>query len=340
MEPVLQAEWLTIGYALGRRQSRVVAADLTLALSRGELVCLLGPNGAGKSTLLRTLAGLQAPLHGRVSLDGEDLHRMSALERARRLSVVLTERVTAGMLTGYDIVSLGRQPHTDWTGRLTARDHAAVRAALEAVDATALAGRQLAELSDGERQRMMVARAVAQEPRVMVLDEITAFLDLPRRVEIMRLLARLAHRSGTAIVVSTHDLELALRTADRVWLFGAGGRIECGAPEDLVLTGAFEQAFAADGLTFDREEGSFRTQPEPRGAVTLIGEGLEAAWTSRALERVGYRVTPDGSAVAASIEIRRTGGRPEWRMIHEGQEHTHASLESLAAALAKPQTDA
>jgi iron complex transport system ATP-binding protein len=334
MNPVLQAESLAIGYFVSRRDSRLVASDLSLALHRGELVCLLGPNGAGKSTLLRTLAGLQAPLSGRVLLDGQDLHRVSELERARRIGVVLTERVTAGMLTGYDVVSLGRQPHTDWTGRLAERDHAAVQHAIAAVDAAALAGRQLAELSDGERQRIMVARAVAQEPRVMVLDEITAFLDLPRRVEIMRLLADLAHRLHTAILMSTHDLELALRTADRLWLFDAGGRLQAGAPEDLVLAGAFEHAFAAEGVTFDRQEGAFKTRSDARGLVSLVGDGLVAAWTTRALERAGYRVAGDQAGAAATcIEIHQTGERPEWRLRRGAQAATHGSLETLVAAL-------
>jgi iron complex transport system ATP-binding protein len=334
MDPVLQAESLTIGYSVSRRDSRVVASELSLALNRGELVCLLGPNGAGKSTLLRTLAGLQPPLGGRVLLEGQDIHRVSALERARRIGVVLTERVTAGMLTGYDIVSLGRQPHTDWTGRLADRDHAAVQRAIAAVDAAALAGRQVAELSDGERQRIMVARAVAQEPRVMVLDEITAFLDLPRRVEIMRLLSDLAHRLQTAILMSTHDLELALRTADRLWLFDAGGRLQAGAPEDLVLAGAFEHAFAAEGVTFDRQEGAFKTRSDARGLVSLVGDGLVAAWTVRALERAGYRVAADHAAAAATrIEIHQAGGCPEWRMRLGAHTVTHASLETLVAEL-------
>ncbi|MBO9343739.1 MAG: ABC transporter ATP-binding protein, partial [Roseiflexus sp.] len=236
---ILATEHLSIGYAPRRGPRRIVASNLNLTLHAGEVVCLLGPNGVGKSTLLRTLVGMQPPLDGRVWLDGVDLSTLSAREIARRVSVVLTERVEVGQLTVYALVALGRHPHTDWTGRLTPHDEAIVRQALEAVNAVNLAGRLVHELSDGERQRVMVARALAQEPLVVVLDEPTAFLDLPRRVEIMRLLRRLAHETQRAMILSTHDLDLALRSADLLWLMAPGGGVHAGAPEDLVLGGAF-----------------------------------------------------------------------------------------------------
>ncbi|PMP84292.1 MAG: ABC transporter ATP-binding protein, partial [Roseiflexus castenholzii] len=249
---VLATEDLSIGYAPRRAPWRVIADNLNLALHAGEVVCLLGPNGVGKSTLLRTLVGMQPPLSGRVLLDGADIAALSPREIARRLSIVLTERIEVGQLTAYALVALGRHPHTDWTGRLTPHDEDVVRRALEAVDAVNLAARLVHELSDGERQRVMVARALAQEPLVMALDEPTAFLDLPRRVEMMRLLRRLAHEMNRAILLSTHDLDLALRTADTLWLLAPGGVIHVGAPEDLVLNGAFEATFANEGMTFDR----------------------------------------------------------------------------------------
>jgi len=331
--PTLETRALSIGYRQANGASRTVASDVTLALRPGELVCLMGPNGAGKSTLLRTLSGLQRPLDGRVLLEGQDLHAMSVTARGQRLSVVLTDRITAGMLTGYEVTSLGRHPHTDWTGALTAHDHEVVRRALDATGAGLLASRQVAELSDGERQRVMVARAVAQEPVVMLLDEITAFLDLPHRVAIMRLLANLAHERGVAILVSTHDLELSLRTADRLWLFGAAGRIHAGAPEDLVMDGAFEQAFAADGLAFDRDAGVFRTFEPTRGVVSLVGEGSVAAWTARALERAGYRVAACGEQAPLRVEVQSGGDTPRWLLTGNADDTSVTSLEALVAAL-------
>jgi iron complex transport system ATP-binding protein len=286
----LNLENLSAGYGRSRRDPLVVVRDVSVELRAGEMVCLLGPNGAGKSTLMRTVAGMQPPVAGRVFLNGEDIHRLSPRELAKRLSVVLTDRVSIGVLSAYALVSLGRYPYTDWTGRLTDRDHKAVQGALQAVGADDLASRNVIELSDGERQRIMVARALAQETPLMVLDEITAFLDLPRRVEIMRILRDLAHVTGKAILLSTHDLELALRSADRLWLLPRNGAFQHGSPEELVLSGAFESAFHSEGVDFDRSTGAFRLHRGQGRSIVLEGDGIHATWTARALEREGFQV--------------------------------------------------
>lgn len=322
---VLTARNLTIGY-----RRRVVAAELSLELWAGELVCLLGPNGAGKSTLMRTLAGMQPPLGGQVLLQGDDISRLTAREIARRLSVVLTERVDAGTITARELVALGRYPHTDWTSRLTDTDRQIVDWALRSVGAVELADRYVHELSDGERQKILIARALAQEPQVMLLDEPTAFLDLPRRVEIVHLLRALARETRRAILLSTHDLDLALRTADQVWLLPLGGRMQTGAPEDLVLSGAVEQAFASAGARFDLESGSFVAHGEPVGAVRLIGGGAVARWTARALEREGYRVDPTSDLV---VEVLANGARPHFKVGVNGTAETVDTLYQVLAYL-------
>ena len=329
---ILATEHLSIGYAPRRGPRRIVASNLNLTLHAGEVVCLLGPNGVGKSTLLRTLVGMQPPLDGRVWLDGVDLSTLSAREIARRVSVVLTERVEVGQLTVYALVALGRHPHTDWTGRLTPHDEAIVRQALEAVNAVNLAGRLVHELSDGERQRVMVARALAQEPLVMALDEPTAFLDLPRRVEIMRLLRRLAHETQRAMILSTHDLDLALRSADLLWLMAPGGGVHAGAPEDLVLGGAFEATFATEGISFDRHEGHFRIHPPTQRRIALMGDGVVREWTARALERAGYAaVTPD-EPVELRITVTGDGYQPCWEVRRNGDAPQHVqTLRDLVA---------
>jgi iron complex transport system ATP-binding protein len=330
--PVLQAEGLNIGYRPRHGLPRIVAADLELRLHAGEVVCLLGPNGVGKSTLLRTLVGMQPPLAGRVWLDGADLSTLTPRELARRLSVVLTERIEVGQLTAYALVALGRHPYTDWTGRLSPRDEEVVRWALEAVDAVSLAHRQVHELSDGERQRVMVARALAQEPLLMVLDEPTAFLDLLRRVEMMRLLRRLARETGRALLLSTHDLDLALRSADALWLLAPGGRLHSGAPEDLVLGGAFEATFASDGISFDRHQGSFQVHPPAEGRVALVGDGLVGVWTARALERSGCTVVAEDESPAMRVRIVGDEQRPCWEVqTNGGPPQRVATLHALAA---------
>jgi iron complex transport system ATP-binding protein len=331
---ILHTENLSIGYTARRNLPRVVAAGLNLALHAGEVVCLLGPNGAGKSTLLRTLVGMQPPLAGHVFLNGADITTLDQRALARQLSVVLTERIDVGQLSVYALVALGRHPHTDWLGRLTARDEEITRWALEAVDAVALANRQVHELSDGERQRVMVARALAQEPLLMLLDEPTAFLDLPRRVEMMRLLRRLARETRRALLLSTHDLDLALRSADALWLIGPNGVMHSGAPEDLVLGGAFETTFASAGVGFDRRLGTFQVHPPAQRSVALAGEGLMAAWTSRALERAGCLVVDAEMPAPVRVTILGDEQAPSWEVTVAGTPPQRvSSLHALAVVL-------
>ena len=294
---VLRCSGLSIGYLQKGGATRTVASGLDLELRRGEFVCLLGPNGAGKSTLIRALTGLEGPLSGEVELNGERLRELSPKERARRISVVLTEAAPLGMFSVNAIVALGRHPHTRWTGRLQAHDRERIAWALEAVGATPLSSRMVSELSDGERQKVMIARALAQEAGILFLDEPTAYLDLPRRVELMRTLRDLARSEGLSIALSTHDLDLALRCADRLWLFEEGGRVTTGAPEALALDGTIARVFASDKLDWDPEAGSFRMHREPCASVWIEGDGAALAWTQRALARIGYGVadTPDKS---------------------------------------------
>lgn len=329
--PILQTENLTIGYPMRREPPVVVAEQIAVGLKPGELVCLLGPNGAGKSTLMRTLAGMQKPLNGRIHLNGQPLGSYTARQLARQLSVVLTEPVNAGMLTAWDLVALGRHPYTNWAGTLTAADETAVHQAIAAVGATPLAQRHVNTLSDGERQKVMIARALAQEPDVMLLDEPTAFLDLPRRVEIMHILRQLTRTSHRAILLSTHDLDLALRNADKIWLLPKGGDLQVGTPEELVLNGRFEAAFQADGVQFDPHTGSFKMAGHAAGQIDLIGEGLSALWTRRALERVGFAVHEgsNGSAVRIRVLPGDEGESIRWRLEKPHQTVIHNSLAEL-----------
>jgi iron complex transport system ATP-binding protein len=307
----VQTERLTIGYR--QRAQKVIAADLSLSLADGELVCLIGPNGAGKTTLIRTLAGMQKPLSGRVMLRGQDISQLTPIALARMLSVVLTDRIDPGMLTAREVVALGRHPHTGWGARLTDRDHAAVEDAIATVDGRALADRQFRDLSDGERQKIMIARALAQSPSLLILDEPTAFLDLPRRIEVMRVLRKLASERGVAVLVSTHDLDLALRSADRLWLIHPGGALTVGAPEDLVLEGSIADAFRSAGAVFDMESAAFTLTPSGAAStVTLRGsDPLRLLWTRRALERAGFQVTDKDNVSSVVVTV----GRDDWSAV-------------------------
>ncbi len=337
--PLLAMEQLTTGYRRGRSVS-VVSRDLSAHMQGGELVCLLGPNGAGKSTLMQTIVGALTPVSGQVSIAGRDVHQMPARERARTLAVVLTERVTAGLLTGYDLVAMGRHPYTDWSGRLSPLDHDVIVRALEATEAVEFAQRFTGELSDGERQRVMVARALAQQPSLLVLDEVMAFLDLPHRVLLLRLLRKLAHESGMAILLSIHDFDLALRGADRIWLLSKGGTLTQGAPEDLVLSGALHGAFGGDGLEFDQAAGAYHLRKSGGGTpIGLVGSGLSADWTRRGLERCGYAVVGATNAPVV-VEVHEETSGPRWRIRREGVTEEHPSCGAALEALHRHRTPA
>ena len=202
---------LTVGY----RGHRVVE-DISLSLPCGRLVCLLGPNGAGKSTLLRTLCGFQPPIAGTVTISGSDITTKSAAEVARLVSVVLTDRPLTPSLTAVEMVGMGRAPYTGFWGRLSDDDRRLVSEAMQTVGIAPLATRRMGRLSDGERQKVMIAKALAQHTPVIVLDEPTAFLDYPSKVAVMKTLARLAHDEGKTILMSTHDLELAAQLGDEL----------------------------------------------------------------------------------------------------------------------------
>lgn len=202
---------LTVGY----RGHRVVE-DISLSLPCGRLVCLLGPNGAGKSTLLRTLCGFQPPIEGTVTISGSDIATMSAAEVARLVSVVLTDRPLTPSLTAAEMVGMGRAPYTGFWGRLSDEDRRLVSEAMQTVGIAPLATRRMGRLSDGERQKVMIAKALAQHTPVIVLDEPTAFLDYPSKVAVMKTLARLAHDESKTILMSTHDLELAAQLGDEL----------------------------------------------------------------------------------------------------------------------------
>ncbi len=316
--PALTMEGVTLGYpATGRRTpERIVASGVSLRFAEGELSVVLGANGGGKSTLLRTLSGLQTPLAGEVRLGDIPLSRFSSRERAKRVAVVLTERTAPPGVSAAALVSLGRHPHTGWLGGMTEEDHRRVHWALEATDTLAFAERPANELSDGERQRVWIARALAQDARILVLDEPTAFLDLPHRVEILRLLRRLAHASGFTVVLSTHDVEHALRLADRLVLLSSAG-VVAGAPEDLVLAGAMNQLFPSPEVHFDLQRAQFRIREETRGHLRVNAPEALANWVRHVAERAGWAVGPE-SEIVIEASSDPHGSQMRWGIARPG----------------------
>ena len=235
----------------------VVARGLNASLHQGGMVCLLGANGAGKSTLLRTIGGFQPALAGLVTVDGEPVGALGAARLTRLMSVVLTERIDVPGLSVRDLVGMGRAPYTGFFGTLSPADVRIVDDAMRQVGITELADRQVQSLSDGERQKAVIAKALAQQTPVILLDEPTAFLDFPSKVETLRLLSRLAHDMQKTILLSTHDVSLALQLSDTLWLMDRDG-LSIGSPRQLAADGTIVRFFACQGVEFVPETLTFR----------------------------------------------------------------------------------
>ena len=279
-ESMFSANKITVGYRNGSHDS-VLFREIDLSLKEGQLVCLMGPNGSGKSTLIRSLAGLQPLLQG-VLPDRDE----------KQLAVVLTDKVNSPHMTVEELIAFGRYPHLDWRIASTEKDDAIVHAVAAQVGVSDLMKRKLYELSDGQMQMVMIARALTQETPVLMLDEPTAHLDLNNRLGIMNLLRKLAHEERKAILVSTHELDLALQTADTIWLTSSG-KIKQGIPEDLVLNGSFDEVFQFKG--FDLRTGKVQHTPFRNKMVQLKGDGPEYLWTKNALERSGFELDDNAS---------------------------------------------
>jgi iron complex transport system ATP-binding protein len=241
---------LSIGYRTGK-ETRQVATGLCASLFSGELTCLLGPNGVGKSTLLRTLAAFQPPLGGTITIGGTELNRMSAKQMSRIVGIVLTEKPDVPGMTAREMVAMGRSPYTGFWGRQDNEDETIVSQSLETVGISQLAHRLLGTLSDGERQKVMIAKALAQQTPIVLLDEPTAFLDFPSKVDTMLLLRRICREQQKTVFLSTHDLELALQTADRLWLMMPGGNLHVGTPRELAHQGYLAQFIQRPNVAFN-----------------------------------------------------------------------------------------
>lgn len=307
-QPVIETGRLSIGYVLKGGRHRVVHEGLDLSLQAGEVTCLLGLNGAGKSTLLRTLCGFQPPLSGEIRLMGKPLRSFSQSELALTVGVVLTEKTNAGGITAAELVALGRHPYTGFFGGLKEHDKEIVRRSLEAVGIAHKAQSYVSELSDGERQKAMIAKALAQECPIILLDEPTAFLDVTSRIETMALLHCLAVEQRKAILLSTHDLDLAIQMGDCLWLQEKGRRMACGTPEDLILSGAFASFFGKEGITFDVYSGKLNAKA-PTNPIGVEGDRLVSYWVGNALARNGFLPVPprEGEAKVSCLsphEIR------------------------------------
>ena len=250
---------LAVGYRNGKRVTEVLT-HLDVSLYAGELVCLLGANGIGKSTLLRTISGVQPALRGTIEINGRDLTDYSSKELSKLIGIVYTDRTLAGALTVEELVSLGRQPYTGFFGRLDADDRQVVADAIESVGMSHKTHDYVATLSDGERQKAMIARALAQETPIIILDEPTAFLDVASRIETMQLLRQLAQSQQKAVLLSTHDVGLSLPLTDRLWLVTADSTVVEGTTSQFISDGTLNNLFPGRNIAFDSSVMDFRVK--------------------------------------------------------------------------------
>ena len=282
----IHIEKLSIGYP-GKGDVKVVASDICAGINSGELTCLLGANGVGKSTLLRTLSAFQPKLSGEIRIQGKEIGSYTDKQLSKVISVVLTEKCDIRNMTSVELIGLGRSPYTGFWGTLSKEDKEVVDHAINLVGISHLAHRMVHTLSDGERQKVMIAKALSQETPVIFLDEPTAFLDFPSKVEMMQLLHQLSRQTDKTIFLSTHDLELALQIADKIWLMDKANGVTIGTPEDLSLDGTLSSFFARKGIVFDLETGLFRVNNEYTSQIRIVGHGQKYAMVRKALQRNG-----------------------------------------------------
>lgn len=332
-ETTIRLRDLSIGYP-DKHNTKRVAEHLNASIHSGELTCLLGTNGVGKSTLLRTLSAFQPPLGGTIDLLDRPLSTYDDRQLATVIGVVLTEKSDIRNMTVEELVGLGRSPYTGFWGTLKESDRKIVHEAIARVRIEPLTQRMVHTLSDGERQKVMIAKALAQETPIIFLDEPTAFLDFPSKVEVMQLLHNLTHTLQKTVFMSTHDLELALQIADKIWLMDRTNGIAIGTPEDLSLEGNLSSFFSRKGITYDTETGFFRIDTDYRREIHLHGHGSRYAMVRKALQRNGIRA--DRHVADDSLHIDTTGSAGDPFVIHraDGSTQSATNIEALLSLVA------
>ena len=253
---ILETENLSIGYR-SKKKTTVIAKDLNIKLYKGELVCLLGKNGIGKSTLLRTLTKVQPNLSGQITIENKNLKQIHLNELAKNISLVLTEKIPPSNLSVYELIALGRQPYTNWIGTLTKEDSKQINFAIEQMQLHNLIDHRCDELSDGQLQRVMICRALAQNTNIIILDEPTAHLDIQFKMETFQILKNLAKQLHKTILISTHEIQLALQMADTLWLMTNNDFI-VGKPKTLIENNNINQLFDSNTIHFDKISNQFK----------------------------------------------------------------------------------
>lgn len=331
---MIKLQNVSIGYPENKGRV-VVQKNLDLSATEGELIALIGPNGCGKSTLLRSMACLQPLLNGSIFIDNLNIHDLTTRKRAKLISVVLTEHESVASFTVRELVSIGRDPYTGWLGSLSPNDVDIINRAMVMTKTGLFERRNIHELSDGERQRVFIARALAQDTKVILLDEPTSHLDLPNRINILRLLRNLARDTGKIIIISTHELETAMQVADKLWLMRKDEGVTIGTPEDLILNGKLNETFTdnSSSYSFDNLSGGFVIRQDSLRGVRFSPSGFDEAvdrWTVKALERKGFVISE-----SALVEVRTNNCPNQWLIVNgsDGSSVVATSIDGLLKVL-------
>ncbi len=320
MSGLLETKSLTIGYSQSAG-TKILQQDLSLSIAKGETISLMGQNGVGKSTFIKTISGLIPALGGEVFIQNQKISALSKNEMARSMSVVLTEKPYAQNLTVLELIAIGRHPYSGWMGTLNQKDLEVIEWAINETHINYLANHKIFELSDGQLQKVMIARALAQETDLIILDEPAAHLDLYNKIEVMMLLRKIADQ-GKGVLISTHDLQVSTQLSDKLWLFNFNEEVKIGTPEDLILDGSLEKTLYLEGYGYDMMYGTVENSRKPKGNISVAGPDKEKFWTIQALKRNGFLVK---NKADVQIDIRNE----KWYILQKSGENVCNSISEL-----------
>ncbi len=319
----LETANLNIGYG-----NKVIYENLNLTLRSGTVTCLLGQNGVGKSTLLKTLAGLIEKSGGEISIDQQSIEAFDQRRLAKCLSIVTTDKLDMGALSVMDVLMAGRYPYQTWISSPSEADFKAIEEAIDQTKINYLIDKKISELSDGQRQKVMIARALVQNGEIILLDEPTAHLDLTNRVEIMRLLREISSGSDKAILISTHELSLALQYADQLWLMNFGEDLLSGVPEDLALSGDLDRIYHHQEFEYDLVTGKVKDAKRERDKLEIQAEPKILHWIRNACDRVQITVKKN-----VLIEAEMDKNLLKWKINHDSESYNGVTIDELLKQL-------
>lgn len=320
---LLETKSLAIGYG-EKPAEKLLQEDINVQLNAGEIISLMGQNGVGKTTFIKTISGLLPRLGGDIFFRNKNLNDFKGNQLAREMALVLTEKPFSFNISVLELIAIGRHPYSGWMGLLSQRDKDVIDWAINETHINYLANHKLYQLSDGQLQKVMIARALAQETSMIILDEPAAHLDLYNKIEVMMLLRQIAAR-GKGILISTHDMQISTQLSDRLWLFNFNEPVQEGVPEDLILNGTLEKTLYLQAFGYDMIHGSVSISRQGK-EIRVDGPEVPKFWTTQALKRNGFTISGE-----AAVHVRCSPG--SWELLFEDKVVNCTSVESLLKAL-------